>query len=164
LFLHGGLLHLGGNMLFLWIFGDNVEDSMGHLRFIGFYFACGAAAALAQAVADPSAIEPMIGASGAIAGVLGAYILLHPRATVRTLIFLGFFVTIVRIPAAVVLGIWFLIQFWSALGAGTAEAQGVAFWAHVGGFVAGLILVPFLKRSEINLFQPPRSRPFARER
>ena len=160
LFLHVGWFHLGSNMLFLWIFGDNVEDAMGHLRFIVFYFACGAAAAFAQVAANPSAMEPMIGASGAIAGVLGAYILLYPRANVRTLVFLGAFFTVVRIPAWVVLGIWFVIQFWSALGPGS---EGVAVWAHVGGFVAGLILVPFLKRSEVGLLQPARSRSFTRE-
>jgi membrane associated rhomboid family serine protease len=163
LFLHAGWFHLGGNMLFLWIFGDNVEDAMGRVRFIVFYLLCGAAAALAQVAAHPSATEPMIGASGAIAGVLGAYILLYPRANVRTLVFLGFFVTVIRVPAAIVLGIWFLIQFWSALGPGSAETEGVAVWAHVGGFVAGLILVAFRKRSELALFQPARTRPFTRE-
>ncbi|MDP2409345.1 MAG: rhomboid family intramembrane serine protease [Pseudolabrys sp.] len=163
LFLHGGWLHLGGNMLFLWIFGDNVEDAMGRPRFIVFYLACGVAAALAQAAANPSATAPMIGASGAIAGVLGGYILLYPHANVRTLVFLGFFVTVLRIPAAIVLGIWFLLQFLNALGPGTTEAEGVAVWAHVGGFVAGLALVAFFKRSEIQLLQPPRSRPFTRE-
>ena len=152
LFFHLGWFHLGSNMLFLWIFGDNVEDAMGHLRFVIFYFACGAAAALAQVAASPSGVEPMVGASGAIAGVLGAYILLYPRANVRTLVLLGVFVTVVRIPAAIVLGIWFAFQFWSALGPGS---EGIAVWAHVGGFVAGLILVPFLKRSEISLLQPP---------
>jgi membrane associated rhomboid family serine protease len=163
LFLHGGWFHLGGNMLFLWIFGDNVEDAMGHLRFIVFYLACGVAAALAQVAAGPSATEPMIGASGAIAGVLGAYILLYPRANVRTLVFLGFFVTVVRIPAVLVLAIWFLIQLWSALSPGSADAGGVAVWAHVGGFVAGLLLVAFRKRSELALFQPARTLPFTRE-
>lgn len=135
----------------------------GRLRFIAFYFACGAAAALSQVAAHPTATQPMIGASGAIAGVLGAYILLFPRANVRMLVFLGIFVTVVRIPAAIVLGIWFLIQFWSALGPGSGEAEGVAVWAHVGGFVAGLILVTFRKRSELTLFQPARTRPFTRE-
>jgi membrane associated rhomboid family serine protease len=163
LFLHGGWLHLGSNMLFLWVFGDNIEDAMGRFRFIAFYLACGAAAALAQVAADPSATQPMIGASGAIAGVLGAYILLYPHANVRVLVFLGFFVTVIRIPAAIVLGIWFLVQFWSALSPGSAEAEGIAVWAHVGGFVAGLALVALLKRSEVTLFQPARTRPFTRE-
>jgi len=150
-------------MLFLWIFGDNVEDAMGSLRFLIFYLVSGVAAASAQVTAYPSATDPMIGASGLIAGVLGAYILLFPRANVRTLVFLGLFVTVVRIPAAIVLGIWFVIQFWSALTSGGADAEGVAVWAHVGGFVAGLILVAFRKRSELALFQPARTRPFTRE-
>jgi membrane associated rhomboid family serine protease len=160
MFLHGGLLHLGSNMLFLWIFGDNVEESMGHVRFIVFYLASGAAAALTQVFADPSLTEPMVGASGAIGGVLGAYILLHPRATVRTLVFLGFFVTILHIPAVIVLGLWFLLQFLSVF---AGDESNVAFWAHIGGFVAGMILAPLFKRSSVDLFQPPQSRAFSRE-
>jgi membrane associated rhomboid family serine protease len=160
LFFHLGWFHLGSNMLFLWIFGDNVEDAMGHGRFIVFYVACGAAAAFAQVAANPSAVEPMVGASGAIAGVLGAYILLYPRAKVRTLVFLGIFVTFIRIPAVIVLGVWFAIQFWTALGPGS---EGVAVWAHVGGFVAGLILVWFLKRPDVNLFQPAKPHPVSSE-
>ena len=163
LFLHGGLLHLGGNMLFLWIFGDNMEGAMGHLRFLAFYLICGIAAAFAQVASNPSAIQPMIGASGAISGVLGAYLMLYPRAKVRALVFLGIFVTIIRIPAFVILGLWFLVQFWNALVPGSTEAEGVAFWAHVGGFIAGVILTPFLKRPEIELFQPARFRAFSRE-
>jgi membrane associated rhomboid family serine protease len=160
MFLHGGLLHLGSNMLFLWIFGDNVEESMGHVRFIVFYFVCGAAAALSQVAADTGLTEPMVGASGAIGGILGAYILLHPQATVRTLVFLGFFVTIVHIPAMIVLGLWFLLQFLSVFAGGESN---VAFWAHIGGFVAGMILAPLFKRSGVGLFQPPQSRAFSRE-
>jgi membrane associated rhomboid family serine protease len=163
LFLHAGLLHLGENMLFLWIFGDNIEGAMGHLRFFAFYLFCGIAAAFAQVAANPSAAEPMIGASGAISGVLGAYLILYPRANVRTLIFLGIFVTVIRIPAFVILGLWFLVQFWNALGPGSSEAEGVAFWAHVGGFIAGVILVLILKRPDIELFQPARFRAFSRE-
>jgi membrane associated rhomboid family serine protease len=163
MFMHGGFLHLGGNMLYLWIFGDNVEDSMGHLRFLVFYVACGAAAALAQAWVDPASTIPMVGASGAISGVLGAYILLHPRATVRTLIVLGFFVTIVHVPAAIVLGIWFVMQFLSAAAMPTGEG-GVAFWAHVGGFVAGVVLVFPFKRRAVALWQAPRSHAFELER
>ena len=113
MFMHGGWLHLGGNMLYLWIFGDNIEDSMGHGRFLVFYLLCGAAAALAQGLVDPASEIPMVGASGAISGVLGAYILLHPGATVRVLIFLGFFVTVAHVPALIVLGIWFLLQLFS---------------------------------------------------
>jgi len=163
MFLHGGLLHLGGNMLFLWIFGDNVEDSMGHLRYLVFYLVCGVVAALAQAWVEPNSTVPIVGASGAISGVLGAYILLHPQATVRTLVFFGFFVTIVHIPAMLVLGLWFAMQFLSAAITPTGEG-GVAFWAHVGGFVAGMILVSLFKKRDVALWQPPRSNAFKMER
>jgi membrane associated rhomboid family serine protease len=145
MFMHGGWLHLGGNMLFLWIFGDNIEDSMGHGRFLAFYLACGVAAALGQGFLSPTSTVPMVGASGAISGVLGAYLLLHPRATVRVLIFLGFFVTLAHVPALIVLGIWFIGQLWSAAATPPGE-PGVAFAAHIGGFVAGMALVPFMRR------------------
>ena len=163
MFMHGGLLHLGGNMLFLWIFGDNVEDSMGRVRYLAFYLLSGVAAALTQAWVEPTSTIPMVGASGAISGVLGAYILLHPQATVRTLVILGFFVTVVHIPALIVLGLWFAMQFFSAFATPVGDG-GVAFWAHVGGFVAGLVLVPFFKRRDVGLWQPPHSRAFAMER
>ena len=162
MFMHGGWLHLGLNMLFLWIFGDNVEESMGHARYLVFYIACGVAAALAQAFVNPASNIPMVGASGAISGVLGAYALLHPYATVRVLVILGLFVTIAHIPAAIMLGIWFLMQIGSAV-VSAADKPGVAFWAHIGGFVAGLALVPFLKRSGVALWQPARSRAFGVE-
>jgi membrane associated rhomboid family serine protease len=144
MFLHGGWLHLGGNMLFLWIFGDNVEDAMGHVRFLAFYLICGVAAALAHVAADPASQIPTVGASGAISGVLGAYLMLHPRAQVLTLL-LRFFITL---PAFVVLGLWFGLQAFSAymemVGKG---GGGVAWWAHIGGFVAGVVLViPFRRR------------------
>ncbi|MGH6735906.1 MAG: rhomboid family intramembrane serine protease [Methyloceanibacter sp.] len=163
MFMHGGWLHLGFNMLFLWIFGDNVEDSMGHVRYLVFYLACGVAAALAQALVNPDSTIPMVGASGAISGVLGAYLLLHPHATVRTLIFLGLFVTMMHLPAMIVLGLWFVLQLVSAAIANSGEA-GVAFWAHVGGFVAGMALVPLFKKNNVPLFQPPLYRPFQIER
>ncbi len=159
MFMHGGLLHIGGNMLYLWIFGDNVEDSMGHARFLVFYLVCGAIAALTQTFIAPGSEVPVIGASGAIAGVLGAYIVLSPRATVRTLIFLGFFFWIVRIPAIYVLGIWFLLQFLTAAGS-TAGEGGVAVWAHVGGFIAGVILVFLFRKRGVGVMQEARSRPF----
>ena len=163
MFMHGGWLHLGLNMLFLWIFGDNVEESMGHVRYLIFYVACGIAAALAQALINPGSTIPMIGASGAISGVLGAYVLLHPRATVRVLIILGIFVTMAHLPAMIVLGIWFATQILS--GALTPVGQpGVAFWAHIGGFVAGMVLVPLFKKRDVALFQPARSPPFEIER
>ena len=163
MFMHGGWLHLGFNMLFLWIFGDNVEDCMGHARYLIFYLVCGVAAALAQAFVSPGSTIPMVGASGAISGVLGAYLLLHPRATVRTVIFLGVFVTMMHLPALIVLGLWFLMQLVSAAFSNSGEA-GVAFWAHVGGFVAGMALVPLFKKREVELFQPPRYRAFQVER
>lgn len=163
MFMHGGWLHLGGNMLYLWIFGDNVEDSMGHGRFLIFYLLCGAAAALAQTFVNTGSTVPMVGASGAISGVLGAYMLLHPRATVRVLIFLGFFVTMAHVPALIVLGLWIVMQFISA-SMTPVDQPGVAFWAHVGGFAAGLALVSAFKRRGVALWQRPRSRAFALER
>jgi membrane associated rhomboid family serine protease len=163
MFMHGGWMHLGFNMLFLWIFGDNVEDSMGHGRYLAFYLLCGVAAALAQAFVNPSSTIPMVGASGAISGVLGAYLLLHPHATVRTIIFLGIFATMMHLPAMIVLGLWFLLQLASAAFS-TSGTAGVAFWAHVGGFVAGMALVSFFKKSDVTLFQPARYRPFQIER
>jgi membrane associated rhomboid family serine protease len=140
MFLHGGWLHVIGNMWFLWIFGDNVEDAMGPRRFLGFYLLCGLAAALAQVLVTPGAETPMVGASGAIAGVLGAYLLLFPRARVRCLWILVIFVTFVNIPAWALLGLWFLSQFFVPMD------SGVAWMAHVGGFLAGLGLVWWMGR------------------
>jgi len=142
MFLHGDLLHLGGNMLFLWIFGNNVEDSMGRFRFLAFYLLCGLAAATAQIAAMPSSRIPMIGASGAIAGVLGAYLLLFPGARILTLVPF-FFVYLVRLPAWIVLGIWFLFQVLSSAAAGGRGGGGVALYAHIGGFLSGMILLWF---------------------
>lgn len=141
MFMHGGWLHLIGNMWFLWIFGNNVEDSMGHLRFLVFYILCGLAAAAAQTLTDPDSIIPMVGASGAIGGVMGAYVLLYPRVHVHMLIFLGFYVTTIAVPAVFMLGYWFVLQLLSGLSSIGAEGGGVAFWAHIGGFVAGAVLV-----------------------
>ncbi|MHB1844697.1 MAG: rhomboid family intramembrane serine protease [Deltaproteobacteria bacterium] len=138
MFLHGGLLHLAGNMLFLWIFGGNVEDRIGHLGYLAFYLLCGILAGIAQVSADPQSAIPMIGASGAIAGVLGAYFLLFPTSRVLTLIFIFWFIRLIHVPAVIFLGLWFLVQLLS-LPAGVQ--QGVAFAAHVGGFVSGLLLV-----------------------
>ena len=138
-FLHGGLLHLGGNMLFLWIFGDNLEDRMGHALFLGFYLLCGVAAALGQTAADPASGVPMIGASGAIAGVMGGYLLLFPRARVDVLLIFIIFFRIIPIPAWIVLGVWFALQVASGA-AMPADMGGVAYWAHAAGFVAGLVL------------------------
>lgn len=150
-FLHGGFLHLGGNMLFLWVFGNNIEDCLGHGRFVVFYLVCGVLAALAQyAFSDPLSVVPLLGASGAIAGVLGAYIIRFPRAQVLTLIPLGFFMTTVRLPAVLFLGFWFVQQ--ALLGLASLPTQmsagasggGIAYWAHSGGFVFGVIVGPLL--------------------
>ena len=141
MFMHGGILHIAGNLLYLWIFGNNVEDALGHFKFAIFYLLCGTAAALAHIVSSPGSIVPTVGASGAIAGVLGAYLILYPDARILTLIFLGIFVTTVSIPAVIMLGYWFLIQLISA-GAFPTAGGGVAYWAHIGGFVFGVILAP----------------------
>ena len=146
MFVHGGWLHLIGNMWFLWIFGDNVEDTLGPVRYLFFYLLCGLAAGLAHYLLGPSSKLPTVGASGAIAGVLGAYVILFPGARVLTLVPLGFFIRIMELPAIAVIGIWFLIQVVSSLMTfGMTETGGVAFSAHVGGFVAGLILVLLLR-------------------
>jgi membrane associated rhomboid family serine protease len=142
MFLHGGIAHLGGNMLYLWIFGNNVEDALGHLRFIVFYFLCGCLAAGAQIAVSVNSPAPMIGASGAIAGVLGAYYMKFPHARVRCLVFLFFLVTVVMLPAGLVLLIWFLLQVWQSLTVTSQGVQGgVAVFAHIGGFIAGWALV-----------------------
>ena len=145
-FLHGGWIHIISNMLFLWVFGDNIEDSLGHFRFLLFYLASGIAAGLTQYFFDPSSTIPMIGASGAVAGVLGAYWRLYPHASVHTLIPLGFLITTARIPAILMIGLWFLTQFLSGAASlsETADIGGVAFWAHVGGFLAGMALTTLL--------------------
>ena len=144
MFLHGGFMHLAGNMLYLWIFGNNVEDELGHVRFTLFYLLCGLGAAAAQIAPDPGSAIPMIGASGAISGVLGAYLVLHPHAKVLVLIPLGWFLYLARWPAFVVLGLWILFQIINAAVAPSGEG-GVAWWAHIGGFVAGLVLLPVFR-------------------
>jgi len=149
MFMHGGWLHLIGNMWFLWVFGNNIEDSMGHTRFVAFYLLCGVVAAASQLLVDPGSRVPMVGASGAISGVMGAYILLYPRVRVHTLLTLGFFITTVTLPAYVILGYWFLLQLLLGTVGTLGGAQGgVAFWAHVGGFVAGLVLIKLFANPE----------------
>lgn len=143
MFMHGGVMHLLGNLLFLWIFADNVEDRLGRIRFVIFYLLCGVGAAMAQVLPDPVSEIPMIGASGAISGVLGAYLLLYPHARVLVAVPVFFVLQIVRLPALLVLGLWFLIQLVSSLMA-EPGGGGVAFRAHIGGFVAGLLLLPLL--------------------
>lgn len=155
MFLHGGWMHLIGNMLYLWIFGNNIEDAMGHIRFIIFYLLCGIAAAFAQALPDMHSQIPMIGASGAISGVLGAYLLLFPHARVLVVIPFGFYLHTMRIKAGWVLGFWFVLQLLSS--AASADQQGgVAFGAHIGGFVAGMLLLPLFKRRSVRYFHPGR--------
>jgi membrane associated rhomboid family serine protease len=147
MFLHGGLFHIGGNMMYLWIFGNNVEDTLGHGRFLLFYLLCGVAAALTQTAVGPASTIPMIGASGAVSGILGAYLLLFPHASVLTLVVFGIFIRMVRIPALVVLGFWIVVQFlngvltFSAAAGGRPPAGGVAWFAHIGGFAAGMALL-----------------------
>jgi membrane associated rhomboid family serine protease len=155
MFLHGGLLHVGGNMLYLWIFGDNLEDTLGHARFLFFYLTAGVAAALSQTLMSPSSSVPMIGASGAVSGVLGAYLLLFPRSSVYTLVTFGFFVRVLPVPALVVLGFWIVLQLLNGYLTITAhsfrlgESGGVAWFAHIGGFLAGMLLL-FLLRPRQN--------------
>lgn len=156
MFLHGGWMHLIGNMLYLWIFGNNVEDAMGHTRFIAFYLLCGIAAALAQAIPDPQSTTPMIGASGAISGVLGAYLLLYPHARVLVAIPFGFYIHTTRLPAVWVLGFWFVLQIFNSLMTGNQQG-GVAWGAHIGGFIAGMALIPLFKSKHVRLFAPLRT-------
>ncbi|NIV92438.1 rhomboid family intramembrane serine protease [candidate division KSB1 bacterium] len=150
MFLHGGFLHLGGNMLYLWIFGDNVESYLGHFRFIYFYLICGLCAVAFHIFLGGVSQVPMVGASGAISGILGAYLMKYPKANVLVIIPIFYFITIRRIPALIVLGLWFVMQLFSGFATIGYKGGGVAFWAHVGGFVAGLLL--------IHLF-PPKRRP-----
>jgi len=150
MFLHGGWMHLIGNMLYLWIFGNNIEDAMGHARFLIFYLICGIAAVLAQALPDPDSTIPMVGASGAISGILGAYLLLFPHARVLVLVPLGYYTRLMHIKAAWALGLWFLFQVLSSINVDTSSG-GVAFGAHIGGFIAGMALVPLFKRRSFKL-------------
>ena len=153
MFVHGGFLHFAGNMLYLWIFGDNVEDRMGHGSFVAFYLLCGVAAALVQTITMPDSVIPMVGASGAIAGVMGAYFVLYPHSRIVTLIPIIFFFQVVEIPAIFFLGIWFLMQFVSGIGSfvattGGEPSGGIAFWAHIAGFAAGISGVIVFRRPE----------------
>lgn len=153
MFLHGGWMHLIGNMLYLWVFGNNVEAAMGQVRFVVFYLLCGVAAVFAQALPDVSSEVPMIGASGAISGVLGAYMLLYPRARVTVIIPIFIIIQTVRVPALLVLGIWFLMQLFSSV-MSTGSGGGVAFGAHIGGFVAGMLFIALFKKPEYSLQIP----------
>ena len=155
MFMHGGFMHLAGNMLYLWIFGDNIEGALGHFRFILFYFLCGIAAAFTQILSAPDSAIPMIGASGAVSGVLGAYLIFYPRARIRTFVFLGIFITFLRLPAVLLLGFWILGQIISAF-ISNPGSPGVAWFAHLGGFFMGMLLAPLLKKPNISIFQKSR--------
>jgi membrane associated rhomboid family serine protease len=153
MFLHGGWMHILGNMLFLWIFGDNVEDRLGHGRFVAFYLLCGTVAALAHVMSEPGSLIPTIGASGAVAGVMGAYFVLYPHSRILTLLPLFIFWQVIEVPAVLFLGLWFALQLFSGFGTMLmatqgAPAGGIAFWAHVAGFVAGVVLVFAFRRPE----------------
>jgi membrane associated rhomboid family serine protease len=161
MFMHGGILHIAGNMLYLWIFGNNVEDAMGHLRFAVFYLVCGVAAALTLAWIDPGSRVPMIGASGAISGVLAAYVLLFPRARVTVIVPLGIIFYPFALSAVWVVSFWFVLQLVSGA-LSDPQQPGVAWWAHVGGFGAGLLLTPLFKSAVFPLFGRPGREPWAR--
>jgi len=146
MFLHGGFLHIGGNMLFLWVFGDNIEDVLGHAKYLVFYLACGVAAAFAHGLSNPGSTLPMLGASGAVSGVLGAYMLLFPRARVWTFFFFLFFWQVVPVPAIFIIGLWIVIQVINGMVTAGHASGGVAWLAHVGGFLAGVVLISVMKK------------------
>jgi membrane associated rhomboid family serine protease len=148
MFLHGGWMHLLGNMWFLWLFGNNIEDSMGRVRYLVFYLLCGVAAALAQVIVTPDSAIPMVGASGAISGVMGAYLILYPRVRVYAIVPIGFIPLSIALPAWTMLLYWFGMQFLGGLVRSSSEQGGVAFWAHAGGFLAGIVLVKIFARPE----------------
>ncbi|MBM2832059.1 MAG: putative integral rane protein [Dehalococcoidia bacterium] len=161
MFIHGGWLHFLGNMLFLWVFGDNIEDRFGHLRYLLFYLAAGAAAAWLQIIVNTAAQVPMIGASGAIAGVLGAYLVLFPLNRIKTLVTAFFFITVVRIPALVLLGFWFLLQFFEGVGSlgPSVQTGGTAYFAHIGGFITGIIVAALYRLATHGRSRPMGSEP-----
>ena len=163
MFSHGGLVHLAGNMWFLWLYGDNVEDAMGRYRYLLFYLICGCVGTLAHAALDPASRVPLVGASGAISGVIAGYLLIWPRANIRVFYLLFIFIGTINLPAFVVLGFWIVEQFF-ALPAAMQAQGGIAIVAHLGGFAAGLALTPFMRRRGVTLFQSPHSVAFARSR
>lgn len=165
IFIHGGWLHLGGNMLYLWVFGDNVESAFGHVKYLLFYLFCGVAATFAQIAFNTNSLIPTVGASGAIAGVMGAYLVMFPGATVRTVVFIFIFFTVTYLPAILVIGVWFLLQLVSgvsSLGARTQETGGVAFWAHIGGLVVGALLALILRGRNYHTAAPTTYRGYGR--
>jgi membrane associated rhomboid family serine protease len=168
MFLHGGWMHIIGNMVFLWIFGDNIEDRMGHGRFIVFYLLCGTIAGFAHVLSEPGSPVPTIGASGAVAAVMGAYFVLYPHSRVLTVVFIFLFIDVVEVPAVLFLGLWFLMQLFNGVGAllsaGGQMAGGIAFWAHVAGFVSGMVLVKAFARPERGRVEWWNDRPYVRMR
>ncbi len=163
MFSHGGLVHLMGNMWFLWLYGDNVEEAMGRFRYLLFYLICGCVGTLAHAAVDPASRVPLVGASGAISGVIAAYLLIWPRANIRVFYWLFIFIGRINVPAFLVLGLWIVEQLFALPSAMQAQG-GIAIVAHLGGFATGIALTPFLKRRDVTLFQPPHSAAFARSR
>jgi membrane associated rhomboid family serine protease len=149
MFIHGGLLHIIGNMLYLWIFGNNIEDILGPVKFLLFYLVCGLAAAFAQIIPNPNSTVPMVGASGAVAGVLGAYLIAYPHARVLTLVFLFIFIRVMMIPAGVLLAFWFIIQAFSGVASLGVKGGGVAWFAHIGGFIAGVVLIRLMAAQQL---------------
>ncbi len=159
MFIHAGWLHILGNMLFLWIFGDNVEDALGHLRYLLFYLICGLAADAAQVFMTPNDLLPAVGASGAIAGVMGAYLVLYPRANIAVLVPLLILLGAIYIPAVLLIGVWFLIQLFSgvaSIGYATGGSGGVAWWAHIGGFLVGMLLIALFRPRRRSRYRPLR--------
>lgn len=156
MFLHAGFAHLAGNMLYLWIFANNVEDAMGHVRFIFFYLLCGVAAALSHMIFNSASDIPMVGASGAISGVLGAYFLLYPHARVLVLVPFGMYTRMLHVPAGMVLGLWFVYQLLGSAQNAALAGGGIAFLAHLGGFLAGMLLLPLFKRHSLRIWNPAR--------
>jgi membrane associated rhomboid family serine protease len=156
MFMHAGFAHIAGNMLYLWIFGDNVEDSMGSLKYLIFYLFGGLVASLTHIITNPGSQIPTVGASGAIAAVLGAYLILYPQSKVLTIIPLGFFLRLTMVPASIVLGLWFVLQFFSGvLSLGGPDVGGVAFWAHIGGFISGMVLAKLFARKRRSEYAVP---------
>ena len=149
MFMHGSWMHLIGNMWFLWVFGNNIEDSMGHIRFVIFYLLCGVLASVVHIFTDPGSVVPTVGASGAISGIMGAYLVLYPKVRVQTLFFLVFFIRVIPLPAWVLLVQWIVLQLLSGVSTYGAGGGGVAFWAHIGGFVAGLALIKLFERPQL---------------
>ena len=154
IFIHGGWWHLIGNMLFLWIFGDNIEDRLGRVRYLLFYLAVGVAGGVAHVLANPASTIPVIGASGAVAGVLGAYLISFPRSRILALVPVLFFITVIEVPAVIFIVVWFAIQFFNGVAFLGGTANAVAYWAHIGGFLAGLVLIKLIARRGVMIMRP----------